>query len=268
MDSSLIFGDWSEQIRLIPDQSVNMVLADLPYGTTNLSWDRAKYRTGVIDLVDFWNQARRVLAPNGMVVLTANQPFTSLLVTSNLPWFKQSLVWAKNRATGHMNCKHRPMNAHEDILIFAGQGSSTYNPQMTPGEKYIEVRSGKRAKVGRHIAGDIENVPDTRITVNDGERYPQSVLSIPVESHNASIHPTQKPLALFEWLVKTYSNPGDTVLDPTAGSMTTAVAAIKSGRRYYCIENNQGYFEQGEKRVRLALTGEFDFRRVLENDKN
>jgi DNA modification methylase len=260
----LIFDDCTNYLPQISDSSVALVLCDLPYGTTALSWDRAKYKTGVIDFPWFWVQMRRVLIPTGVVVMFSKQPYTSLLVSSKPTWFRQELIWHKNRATGHMNCGKRFLDCHENILVFApGQESCTYNPQKIPGKPYIEKRSGKRAKVGRHIAGDIEEIPPTRITNNDGWRYPQSILDYPVDNHNKSLHPTQKPLALCELLVQTYSNPGGLVLDPTCGSGTALVAAIKHQRQWLGIENNFGYFKIAEQRIELAGKGEYDFRRMF-----
>lgn len=221
--------------------SVHLVLADLPYGTTANPWD------SILPLPRLWEQYRRLLTPKGAIVLTASQPFTSTLVASNLPWFKYSLVWEKENGTNFLNAKYQPFKVHEDIVVFSPAASSyskrgnmTYNPQMTSGTPY---RSNGR-KQGLH---QFHTRPDrTEIKPNQGTRYPRSVLKFPSEK---GLHPTQKPLELMEYLVKTYSHPGETVLDNVMGSGTTGVAALNTDRIFIGIEKDDHYFNLAKTRI-------------------
>jgi site-specific DNA-methyltransferase (adenine-specific) len=226
----LIFGDCLEKMKEIPSGSVDMVMCDLPYGTTQNKWD------SVIPLEPLWKEYKRIC--KGAVVLTASQPFTSALVTSNLPDFKYAWVWEKSAATGHLNAKRMPMKLHEDILVF---GEGLYNPQdLKPFNKTVR-RGNNGTNFG--VSGT-ENF-------QEWTNYPRSILRIPNDSK--AVHPTQKPVALMEYLIRTYTNPGDTVLDNTMGSGTTGVACVNTGREFIGIERDPEYFAIAQKRIGKAL---------------
>ena len=217
---TLMMGDCLELMREIPDGSIDMVLADLPYGTTSCKWDT------VIPFEPLWAAYRRVCKKSAAIVLTASQPFTSALVLSNPDWFKYELVWHKERPSAPGVAKYRPLPQHETILVF-GSGRTTYNPQMGRGEPYRVASTAG----GKDHAFGFSGKPFVR--VNSGERFPTSVLSVKTQRRNS--HPTQKPVALMEYLIRTYTNAGQTVLDNTMGSGTTGVACVNTGRRYIGI---------------------------------
>ena len=232
---NLMQGDCLERMKEIPDGSVDMVLADPPYGTTACKWDT------VIDLTLMWEQLKRVIKPNGAIVMTASQPFTSALVMSNPKMFKYCWVWEKTMATGGLHAKIRPLRAHEDVVVFY-QSLCAYNPQRGDGMPYSRQEGAKKNSViGDKIGG--------YVTKNErGGRCPRSVIKI--SNPNAkSVHPTQKPVALMEYLIRTYTREGETVLDFTMGSGTTGVACANTGRDFIGIELDQGYFDIAEKRI-------------------
>lgn len=233
----LLHGDCLELLPTLPDGSVDLVLTDPPYGKTACAWD------AVIPFEPMWREVRRVLKPCGAAVFTASQPFTSALVMSNPKAFKHEWVWEKNKASGHLNAKKRPMRAHEDILVF-GFGGAPYNPQMTLGH-----RPANSAKTNANS----ENYgPQVRVEYGGATtRYPRSVQSFPVVNNDdpAKQHPTQKPVALMEYLIRTYSNEGETVLDFTMGSGTTGVACVNTGRKFIGIERDPEYFAIAERRI-------------------
>ena len=224
-------GDCFDVMATLPSEAADMVLCDLPYGTTQNKWD------SVLPLDRLWLDYWRLLKSNGPAVLTAAQPFTTVIGASQLAALRYSWVWSKARPVGHLNAKKRPMAAHEDILVF-GRGGETYNPQGLVYSPKINRRSTSGDNYGK--AGT-ENV-------SEFSGYPRSVLEFDT-AQAGKVHPTQKPVALFEYLIRTYTNPGELVLDNTAGSGTTAIAAIQSGRRWVCIERDQTYFEKAIARV-------------------
>lgn len=241
MENIIWEGDCLELMKDIPDGSVDMILCDLPYGTTACKWDT------IIPFEPLWAHYKRIIKPNGAIVLTASQPFTSALVMSNPTWFKYAWVWDKvNRPTGHLNAKKQPMRITEDILVFS-RGTVTYNPQMVDGEPY----TAKHGATDEGASSDNYGKQRVTITVCDGKRYPRNLLSIKADERGTvgRIHPTQKPVALFEYLIKTYSNEGDLVLDNCAGSGTTGVAAINTKRKYILIEKDPTYYEISKKRL-------------------
>jgi site-specific DNA-methyltransferase (adenine-specific) len=220
------------------NDSVDMILCDLPYGTTACKWDT------IIPFEPLWTQYKRLIKDNGAIVLTASQPFTSALVMSNIKMFKQSLVWEKTRPTNVLNARKMFMKWHEDVLIFYNN-LPTFNPQMTNGKPYTKVQH-KQNRTDCHsgFTGEKEGY----FYDNGGKFYPKSVLKFATEMHS-SVHPTQKPVALFEYLIRTYTNEGATVLDNCAGSGTTGVACLNTGRKFILIEKDPAYCEIIRKRI-------------------
>ena len=240
MSADLMQGDCLEWMKEIPDGSVDMVLADPPYGTTACKWDT------VIDLPLMWEQLRRIIKPNGAIVMTASQPFTSALVMSNPKMFKYCWVWEKTMASNFAQAKKQPFKKHEDVCIFY-KNQPTYNPAMENGKPYTDKRitGARNASVGasKSVARQIIN--------NDGKRYPSTVQKFS-NGNNRNVHPTQKPVALMEYLIRTYTNEGETVLDFTMGSGTTGVAAKNTGRKFIGIELDEEYFKIAARRIHEA----------------
>ena len=234
-----MLGDCLERMKEIPDGSVDLILTDPPYGTTACKWD------SVIPLEPMWEQLKRIIKPNGVIVLTASQPFTSMLVMSNLGMFKYELIWEKDKPSDFAVAKFKTMKYHETVLIFTN-GRATYNPQMVIGKPNHSVGKGIRRK-------NNESGANTATVSNktDGLKHPKSVLKINRESK--PIHPTQKPVALMEYLIKTYTNEGETVLDFTMGSGTTGVACMNTNRKFIGIERDDKYFDISVKRIRGEL---------------
>lgn len=228
-------------MKRIPDGSVDMVLCDLPYGTTRNKWD------SIIPLDELWIQYERIIKERGAIVLTAQTPFDKVLGASNLKMLKYEWIWQKPQGTGHLNAKKMPMKNHENILVFYKK-LPTYNPQMRKGFEPYTQKSGR----GSDNYGEQNQV----ITVNSGERYPLSVLDF---NPNKGLHPTQKPVALMEYLIRTYTNEGDTVLDNCMGSGTTAIACLNTDRQYIGFELDETYYKLSLERIeshkqQLSLT--------------
>ncbi len=215
----------------IPDKSIDMILADLPYGTTACKWDT------IIPFEPLWEQYRRIIKDNGAIVLTASQPFTSALVMSNIKWFKYEWIWDKITAKGHLVAKLRPLAQHENILVF-GNGKIKYNPIMVNRDKKVKSFEAKRTEImgGRSKGYKKEYT----------QWYPKTILTFSIER---GFHPTQKPVALFEYLIKTYTNEGDLVLDNVIGSGTTAVAAINTKRNFIGMEKDENYYKIAQERI-------------------
>lgn len=233
-------GDCLDLMLNIQSKSVDLLFADLPYGTTKAKWDK------LIDFPEFWKQSVRVLKPNGVIVCSAQIPFSIILGYSNLKMLKHEWIWEKTQATGHQNAKKMPMKAHENLLIFYNK-LPTYNPQMTYGHKpvnsytkYIKTQNNTElyGKMNKEISGGGETT-----------RYPRSVLKFKSDKQKCKLHSTQKPLALLEYVIKTYTNEGDLVLDPVAGSGTTGLAAKNLNRNYIMIEKDEKYFEICKQRL-------------------
>lgn len=246
----VLHGDCLELMRDIPSQSINMILCDLPYGTTNCKWD------SIIPFVDLWKQYERIIKKNGAIVLTASQPFTSALVMSNVRLFKHSLVWRKNVSGNFQKGKDQPIKLHEDIIIFSSAGYSynakikaTYNPIMIQRDKVQTARGDDRRS--KHLI-EINYRPNPTIIkrdkINREYKLPSSIFNIPVEMKD-KLHPTQKPVALFEYLIKTYSNECDLILDNCAGSGTTGIACINTNRNFILMEKDLEYFQVIQKRL-------------------
>ena len=229
----LHLGDCLDVMRDIPDGSVDMVCTDPPYGTTACKWD------SVIPFEPMWAQLKRITKPNGAIVLTVSQPFTSALGASNLPMLRYSWIWKKTAATGHLNAKRMPMSDNEDVLVFYSH-QPVYNPQgLIPYGKTIR-RGGNGGCYGESGKENFQEFTN----------YPRRTLE--VASQGGTVHPTQKPVALMEYLIRTYTNPGETVLDFTMGSGTTGVAAANTGRRFIGIEMDADYFAIASARIQKA----------------
>lgn len=239
LDPWLMLGDTLERMKEIPDGSVDMVMADLPYGTTACKWD------SVIPFAPLWETYRRVCKKNAAMVLTASQPFTSVLTCSNLKEFKYQWVWDKKIITGFLDAKERPLKRHEDILIFC-KGQPPYNPAMVTGK----LRSkGKRTNIKGQVYGACAK--DTSRMCN--QYYPNSILEVSNADRTGRVHPTQKPTALMEYLIRTYTNEGETVLDNTMGSGTTGVACVNTGRHFIGIERDEEYMRIAKNRINAAI---------------
>lgn len=236
----LMQGDCLELLPTLADGSVDMVLCDLPYGTTDCSWD------AVIPFEKLWPLYWSACKPNAPIVLTASQPFNIALAASQLKFYKYEWIWRKSTATGHANAKKQPLRKHENVCVFY-KSPPTYNPQMTEGKPYT-IKRTKEVEI--YSKGGAKLNP---VTVNDGSRYPVSVLDIANE-YAGRKHPTQKPVALMEYLIRTYTNPGETVLDNTMGSGTTGVACVNTGRNFIGMEMDEGYFNIARQRIGEAQT--------------
>ena len=247
----LLQGDCLELMKDIPDGSIDMILCDLPYGTTYAEFDMVlknmgKYkRNSIIDLGDLWRQYKRVLKPSGVVVLFGAQPFTTALISSNFEWYKYSWVWEKNKAANHVVIKYQPLKVHEDILVFSLCGCNTgsthpipYNPQDVVWKTEVKSRKADIRKEGTFKynslkAGEFEV---------RGTNYPKSILKFDVP-YKDRVHPTQQPVALLEYLIKTYTNEGELVLDNCMGSGSTGIAALNTKRSFIGIEKDDKYFD-------------------------
>jgi len=229
----LYLGDCLEVMKQIPDKSVDAIICDLPYGTTACKWD------SVIPFEPLWAQYKRIIKDNGAVVLFASQPFTSALVMSNTKWFKYQWVWEKSRFANQMLAKVQPLKIHEDIVVFAND-KAIYNPQ-----NLIEINKVTKqgSKITDNNGGGIRKTSYLQTHTN----YPRSILRF--GSEGKTVHPTQKPVDLLEYLVKTYTNQGDTVLDNCMGSGTTGVACKNLNRNFIGIEKDEAYFEIARKRI-------------------
>lgn len=232
--------DCLEGMKLIEDKSIDMILCDLPYGiTARNKWDE------IIPFESLWEQYNRIIKDDGAIVLTAVKPFSSMLVSSNPKMYRYDLIWRKNKSTGFLNAKKMPLRQHEEILIFYKK-LPTYNPQKTEGHKPANSYT-------KHTS-DGTNYGKTKVGISGGgqtDRYPTSVIDIKVMNNDDpnKFHPTQKPVELFEWLIKTYTNEGETILDNCMGSGTTAIAAINTDRNYIGFELEKKYFDLANERI-------------------
>ena len=243
----LFHGDCLEVMKDIPDKSVDMILCDLPYGTTECKWDK------LIDNKSMWEHYNRILKESGNIILFASQPFTTKLIESNPKMFRYEIIWIKTRPTGFANANYRPMKKHENILIFtkaststAGNNHATYNPQGL-----IECER-KVKRTSRGYQGERQNSKDEY--VSKFTNYPTSIVEFP--SEGKTVHPTQKPVDLLEYLIKTYSNEGEVVLDNCMGSGSTGVACINTNRNFIGIELDEEYFEVAKKRIENTYSQE------------
>lgn len=217
----------------IPDKSIDMILCDLPYGTTQNHWDT------VIPLEPLWEQYKRVIKDNGCIALFAQTPFDKVLGASNLKMLRYEWIWLKEQGTGHLNAKKMPLKAHENILIFYKK-RPIYNPQMRRGKPYVCTSGHRSANYGSQ---------KRTTTINEGQRYPIDVLKIERAKTDRGLHPTQKPVTFLEYLIKTYTNEGETVLDNCMGSGSTAVACINTNRNFIGFEISKEYCDIANQRI-------------------
>lgn len=237
----ILQGDCLEVMKGIPDGSVDLILCDLPYGTTRNKWD------SIIDLDLLWQQYERIIKDNGAIVLTAQTPFDKVLGVSNLKLLRYEWIWEKTAATGHLNAKKMPMKAHENILVFYKK-IPTYNPQKTFGHERKVSKAEHKINCKK-----TENWGEHGLTSYDStERYPRSVLLFPSDKQKSKLHPTQKPAALMEYLIRTYTDEGDLVLDNCLGSGTTGVACVNNDRKFIGIELDETYFNIAKERIEDA----------------
>ena len=245
----LYLCDCLDKLKELEDSSIDLILCDLPYGTSASNWDKK------LPMDKLWLEYKRLIKPNRAIVLFSQQPFTSLLISSNLEWWKYNWVWEKDNATNFMNSHYQPMKVTEDICVF-GTGATSYSPkdnmiyipQFSEGKPYTVISGQQkensavvRGKQGRKSAGGYT-------TVNEGKRYPKNIIKF--NRDKEKLHPTQKPIALLEYLIKTYSNEGELVLDNCMGSGSTGVACIRTKRDFIGIEKEEKYFKIAEERLK------------------
>lgn len=235
-DIALRQGDCLELMQDIPDGSIDMILCDLPYGTTACKWDT------VLPFEVLWAHYKRIIKDNGAIVLFGSEPFSTQLRNSNMKMFRYDWIWEKEQGANFMLCKYQPYKVHEIISVFSKK-THIYIPQMTEGKPYIS---------GKGTSGDITRNVKKVQTKNDGLRYPRSIQKFNTDKSKGSFHPTQKPVALLEYLVKTYTNEGDLVMDNCMGSGSTGVACVNTGRRFIGMELDKQYFGIAEKRIQEA----------------
>lgn len=238
---SLMLGDCLERMKEIPDGSVDMILADLPYGmTARNEWDKK------IPLPPLWGQYERIIKGNGAIVLFSQMPFGAELIQSNRKMFRYEWIYQKTLPGGFLNAKRMPLRVHENVLVFYNS-LPTFNPQKTTGEPYDKgiLKPSTTTNYGLHGA---------HVGINPtGERFPVDVVKYSNANRHNVFHPTQKPVALLEYLIKTYTNPGETVLDNVMGSGSTGVAAVNTGRKFIGIELDEKFYETAKSRIEKAI---------------
>lgn len=243
----LMFGDCLERMKEIPSGSVDLILTDPPFGVVACKWD------SVIPFEPMWEQLKRIIKPKGAIVLFGSEPFSSTLRCSNLEMFKYDLVWEKSKGSNFVHSKYQPLKTHENIIVFskggAAQGSKTpmtYNPQMVEGVPYDKGFGHNKLET---LSSGLSKSTSIHLKNESGLRYPRSVQYFKTAECEGRFHPTQKPVALLEYLIKTYTNEGEVVLDFTAGSFSTGVACINTNRKFLGIEMNEEYFNIGVNRM-------------------
>ena len=244
-DIWLMQGDCLERMKEIPSGSVDMILCDLPYGTTACKWD------SVIPFEPLWEQYKRVIKKHSPVVLFGTQPFTTALISSNLKWFKYEWIWHTSKCGSAFTSKYRPQQKHENVCVF-GDRRIVYNPIMEEGEPYYRKRAkNDGSKPNNHRLGVVSESE----TINTGFRYPSTVQFFQQKwRRQDQLHPTQKPVALMEYLIRTYTNEGETVLDNCMGSGTTGVACVNTGRKFIGVERETQYFNVAKDRIIAATS--------------
>lgn len=239
---TLINGDCFEQLNSIPAKSVNLIIADLPYGTTKNKWD------SLLDLEELWKHYKRILKDDGKVLMFCRGLFTAQIMMSNPKWFKYKLVWKKQHPSNFLNAKYVPLNDYEDICVFYRK-TGTYNPQMTIGVANHSSKKGVGEDISKNYNNNNYNNGFKILNNTSNLHYPTDVLVFKKPHPSKALHPTQKPVELLEYLIKTYSNPDDLILDPTMGSGSTGVACKKSDRRFFGIERDKKYYKIATKRI-------------------
>lgn len=232
-------GNCLELMKEIPSHSIDMILCDLPYGTTACKWDI------IIPFESLWEEYKRIIKNNGAIALFGKQPFTSFLIQSNLPWWRYELIWEKEKGTDFGNANRKPLNAHESIQIFYNK-QPTYNKQMLPGQPYTKKNYRNNDEEDLNFKSD-----NSGVWVNKGERTPITVLKFARDNihKGTNLHPTQKPVKLLEWLIKSYTNENELVLDNCMGSGSTGVACINTNRNFIGYELEPNYFEIAQNRI-------------------
>lgn len=249
--NTIILGRWEDWLPKLPDNSIDMALLDLPYNTTQADWDKQP-----VNLPLLWKELIRVGKSHTSFVFTASQPFTTDLICSNRKMFRYEIIWSKTRVTGFLDANRRPLKAHESILIFSGT-NNIYNPQRVKGKKHKiggKAEHDAQAKIYGSHANRRLMITDVFYPTSIVEFGPDPEMVITKKQRPAKIptHPTQKPVKLFEYLIRTFSNPGQLILDPTAGSGTTALAAYATNRNFICIEQDATYHARAVKRLEQA----------------
>lgn len=236
----LIHGECLEEMEKLDSGSIDMVMCDPPYGTTACKWD------AVIPLWPMWSRLKRLIKPNGAIVMTASQPFTTTLIHSNMEMFKYCWVWDKKKHANAMLAKFQPLKIHEDIVVFSAKRHDYY-----PIKEQRKARVDKKSHIknGENFGGA---VIERQYSNPEGLYYPKSILEVSNANQRGKVHPTQKPVALMEYLIKTYTNEGETVLDFTMGSGTTGVACVNLNRDFIGIEKDDKYFEIAKERIERA----------------
>jgi len=255
----LYHGDCLDKMKLIEDDSINLILCDLPYGTTKCKWDT------IIDIEKLWIEYKRIIKkPSGVIVLFGQQPFTSKLISSNYNWFKYNLIWKKNKTTQYLLANYRPMKCTEDICIFSKggaaaasrkKGNMTYNPQglipVNIKRKNSKKRIGKMLNQSHHLGPNNKLISNSAYT-QKYKNYPKELIEFKIE--NDTIHETQKPVKLIEYLIKTYSNENDLVLDNTMGSGTTCIGCLNTNRKFIGIELEDKYYRLSKNRIKKHIS--------------
>lgn len=252
----LRFGDTIEKMETIPNSSIDFICADLPYGSTKNGWDI------IIPFELLWKQYTRIIKPNGAIALFGSGLFAHKLALSNEKMYKHEIIWHKSKSGSSFTAKYRPVQKHENILIF-GNGKITYNPQLKKGRPYHRIRKANNGnKPNNHKLG----VVSISETINDGFRYPSTVQFFQQKWRRLDqIHPTLKPVELIEWLIKSYSNEGDVILDNTMGSGTSGIACLKTNRNFIGIDNEPKYFNISVERIKkeIEMLNQFNYELIL-----
>ena len=234
----LMQGDCIKLMQSLSDNSIDLILCDLPYGTTRNKWDE------VIDLDKLWEHYKRIIKDKGAIILFSQQPFSAKLIESNPKMFRYEWIWEKEQGTGFLNAKKMPLKSHENILVFYKK-PPVYNPQMRTGFKPYKTK--------QKSTGSNYDKSKSVVTISDGERYPLDVIRFKRDSNSKKVHPTQKPVALLEYLIKTYTNEEDTVLDNCMGSGSTGVACANTNRNFIGMELNGEYYNVAKDRIERAV---------------
>lgn len=253
-----LLGNCLERMKEVEDKSINLILTDLPYGKTILEWDK------ILNFKELWSCFEKILHDDGVIITTSTQPFTSLTINSKLDWFKEELIWLKNKSGNGFLVNRRHIKIHENIIVFSPFKKYTFNAEKWLVDKKEFLTQRKTFNEYTRENNIYGKITKERTDDTGNERFPLSIVScrIPFTTQNSKqydkkidirLHPTQKPLELFEYLIKTYSNEGDKVLDCCAGSGTTAIACMNTNRKYICIEKDEKYFKTMQERINQRM---------------